>query len=101
MSLINTVYAMHLAELFGPNSTVTDVDYEAGICCFSLPLSESQDMIIPVTCSICGVYEGKIECTISDEQIEAGLATRKLLMLVGREINRQKKANESENNPLA
>lgn len=96
MSLINEVYTMHLAELFGPNATVTEVDYEGGLCMFSLPLDQPQDMIMPVTCNVCGVYEGNIECSITDEQIEAGLRTRKLLMLVGRELNRQR--NDEQNN---
>ncbi|MFD2936283.1 hypothetical protein [Spirosoma flavum] len=86
MSLINQVYEIHLGDLFGPNATVTDVEYDMGMINFSLPIRESQDFIMPVNCQISGIYDGKLECLITESELEAQLQFRTKLKIYAKDF---------------
>lgn len=76
MSIINEVYAIHLSDLFGPDATVTDVEYCEGFIHFCLPVKQDADFHT-VDCQISGIIDGQLLCLITETQLTDQLRLRR------------------------
>lgn len=73
MRLIDQVYLTNLQTLFGPTATIEDVKVTNETVEFSLPIDQKQQFPHGVAVEIIGIYDGKLDCSMTEAELTTQL----------------------------